>query len=44
MGERPELVKGVQLTGVKLELQKQDTVAFYILRDYRIVVSQDRAA
>ncbi len=44
MGERPELVKGVQLTGVKLELQKQDTVAFYILRDYRIVVSQDQAA
>lgn len=44
MGERPELVKGVQLTGVKLELQKQDTVVFYILRDYRIVVSQDRAA
>lgn len=44
MGERPELVKGVQLTGVKLELQKQDTVVFYILRDYRIVVSRDRAA
>ena len=44
MGERPELVKGVQLTGVNLELQKQDTVVFYILRDYRVVVSQDRAA
>ena len=44
MGERPELVKGVQLTGVKLELQRQDTVVFYILRDYRIVVSQDQAA
>ena len=44
MGERPELVNGVQLTGVKLELQKQDTVVFYILRDYRIVVPQDQAA
>lgn len=44
MGERPELVKGVQLTGVKLELQKQDTVVFYILRDYHIVAPQDRAA
>ena len=44
MGARPELVNGVQLTGVKLELQKQDTVVFYILRDYRIVVPQDQAA
>ena len=44
MGERPELVNGVQLTGVKLELQKQDTVVFYILRDYRIVMPQDQAA
>ena len=33
-----------QLTGVKLELQKQDTVVFYILRDYRIVAHQDQAA
>ena len=44
IGERPELVEGVQLTGVKLELQKQDTVVFYILRDYRIVVPQNQAA
>lgn len=44
IGERPELVAGTQLTGVKLELQKQDTVAFYILRDYRIVAHQDQAA
>ncbi len=44
IGERPELTKGVQLTGVKLELQKQDAVVFYILRGYRIVVPQDRAA
>ena len=43
-GERPELVAGTQLTGVKLELQKQDTVVFYILRDYRIVVPQNQAA
>ena len=27
-----------------LELQKQDTVVFYILRDYRIVVPQNQAA
>ena len=44
VGERPELMDGVQLSGVKLELKQQDTVAFYILRDYRIVVPQDRAA
>ena len=43
-GERPELIAGTQLTGVKLELQKQDTVVFYILRDYRIVAHQDQAA
>ena len=44
VGERPELMDGVQLCGVKLELKQLDTVAFYILRDYRIVVPQDRAA
>ena len=44
IGERSELVAGTQLTGVKLELQKQDTVVFYILRDYRIVVPQNQAA
>ena len=44
IGERPELVKDIRLTGVKLELQKQDTVVYYILRDYRIVVPQARAA
>ena len=44
IGERSELVAGTQLTGVKLELQKQDTVVFYILRDYRIVAHQDQAA
>ena len=30
--------------GDGLELQKQDTVMFYILRDYRIVAHQDQAA
>ena len=44
IGNHPELTAGTQLTGCKLELQKQDTVVFYILRDYRIVVSQDQAA
>ncbi|NBI67441.1 hypothetical protein D1646_11595 [Pseudoflavonifractor sp. 60] len=44
IGERSELVAGTQLTGVKLELQKQDTVVFYILRDYRIVAHQNQAA
>ncbi len=44
IGERPELTKGVRLTGVKLELQKQDAVVFYILRDYRIVVPDAQAA
>ena len=44
MGERPELAAGTRLTSVKLELQKQDAVVFYILRDYRIVVFQDQAA
>ena len=44
MGERPELVAGTQLTGCKLELQRQDTVVFYILRDYRIVSPESQAA
>ena len=44
VGVHPEIVDNVQLTGVKLELKQQDTVVFYILRDYRIVVPQDQAA
>lgn len=44
MGDHPELVANTQLTGVKLSMRKQDTVVYYILEDYRIVVSQDRAA
>lgn len=44
VGVRPEIVDNVQLTGVKLELKQQDTVVFYILRDYRIVLPQNRAA
>ena len=44
MGERPELVKGVQLSGVKLSMRQQGTVVYYILEEYRIVVPQDQAA
>ena len=44
MGDRPELLAGTQLTGVKLVMQQYDTIVYYILEDYRIVVSQDRAA
>ena len=44
IGERPELAKDVQMTGVKLAMRQQDTVVFYILEDYRIVASPNRAA
>jgi len=44
VGVHPEIVDNVQLTGVKLELKQQDTVVFYILRDYRIVIPQNQAA
>lgn len=44
IGERSELVAGTQLTGVKLSMRQQDTVVYYILEDYRIVVPQDQAA
>jgi hypothetical protein len=44
MGERPELVEGVQLAGVKLSMRQQGTVVYYILEEYRIVVPQDQAA
>jgi len=44
IGVCPEIVDGVRLTGVKLELKQQDTVVFYILRDYRVVVPEDQAA
>ena len=44
IGERSELVAGTQLTGVKLSMRQQDTVVYYILEDYRIVVHQDQAA
>ena len=38
MGDHPELLAGTQLTGVKLSMRQQDTVVYYILEDYRIVV------
>jgi len=44
VGERPELTAGARLTGVKLVLQKQDTIMFYILKDYRIAPPQGQAA
>ena len=44
VGVHPEIVDNVQLTGVKLELKQQDTVVFYILRDYRIVEPRSQAA
>ena len=44
MGDHPELLAGTQLTGVKLSMRQQDTVVYYILEDYRIVVHQDQAA
>lgn len=44
MGDHPELVAGIQLTGVKLAMRQQDTVVYYILEDYRIVALQNQAA
>lgn len=44
VGLHPELVEGIQLADVKLELQKQGNVVFYILREYKIVPPQSQAA
>lgn len=44
VGLHPELVEGTQLADVKLELQKQGNVVFYILREYKIVPPQSQAA
>ena len=44
MGNHPDLVADTQITGVKLSMRQQDTVVYYILEDYRIVVHQDQAA
>ncbi len=44
VGVHPGITDGAKLTDVKLELKQQDTVVFYILREYRIVDSQDKAA
>lgn len=43
-GARPELAAGTLLTGVKLSVRQQDTVAFYVLEAYEIVTPQQRAA
>lgn len=43
-GEFPALVPGIQLTGVELEFKQQDTVAFYVLKQYEIVDAQPQAA
>ena len=44
MGDHPDLTANTQLTGVKLSMRQQDTVVYYILEDYRIVIPQDQAA
>lgn len=44
VGLHPELVEGTQLADVKLDLQKQGNVVFYILREYKIVPPQSQAA
>ena len=44
MGDHPDLTVGTKLTGVKLAMRQQDTVVYYILEDYRIVLPQDQAA
>lgn len=43
-GARPELAAGVCLTAVKLTLQRQDTVVYYILESYKLVEPQGKAA
>lgn len=43
-GVRPELTAGVFLTGVKLTLHRQDTVAYYVLESYTLMELQDNAA
>ncbi len=43
-GARPELTSGTMLTGVKLSVRKQDTVAFYVLEAYELAGTQQSAA
>lgn len=43
-GARPELTAGTMLTGVKLSVRKQDTVAFYVLEAYELAAPQQSAA
>lgn len=43
-GARPELIAGAYLTDVKLILQKQDTVAYYVLESYQLAAVQNEAA
>lgn len=42
-GAHPELASGVTLAGVSLTMRRQDTVAFYVLEDYRIAEEQQAA-
>jgi len=42
-GARPELRAGTMLTGVRLSVRKQDTVAYYVLEGYELVCQQSAA-
>lgn len=41
-GVHPELTDGLAITDVRLVMKTQDTVAFYVLEDYRVASSQGR--
>jgi hypothetical protein len=43
-GAHPELVDGVTLANVKMELKKMDTVIYYVLESYEIADAQPKAA
>ena len=43
-GEHAALVPGARLCQVKLERVQQDTVIFYLLREYRVIEDSGRAA
>lgn len=42
-GAHPELTEGTTLSGVRLAFKHQDSTAFYILEDYRVVSFQNAA-
>ena len=43
-GADPNLIPGAELTKVDLAVNRQDSVAFYVLNSYSVIPSENRAA